>query len=394
MHFFCASVSPVAKNHVFQSLQNKPIFVKMFPTSKTKILFYIIIAFLCCSKIISACKNSSQSTNQPITNLGRYLFFDRRLSINNTRSCGTCHNPQFAFTDGYKRSLGAYADLHQRNTQPLFNVEYLKYFTAADSTLHSPLEQMDNPLFNTHPVEMGVKGNEDAILKRIQEDKEYQKLFLELGKDISWPNIKLAISDFISSLQSNNSNYDKYKKGDSNALNKSEKRGMQLFLSTELKCASCHGGFNFSTPNITNEKGDTVFYFNTGLYNIDGKGAYPDYDQGLFQLTKNKTDMGKFRVPTLRNLAYTAPYLNDGDAASLMDVINIYADGGKTIHEGANKGDGVINPNKHTLINGFLISETDKMHLNNFLLSLSDSSFIQNKNYQNPFTEDETKKKY
>lgn len=363
--------------------------------AKKNIVVVCIVVFLFgISKLISSCKTNNQSTNQPTTNLGRYLFFDRRLSINNTRSCGTCHNPQFAFTDGYKRSLGAFADLHQRNTQPLFNLSYLKYFTAADSTLHSPLQQMNNPLFNTHPIEMGVKGNEDAILKRIQEDKEYQKLFSETGKDITWQNIKSAISGFILSFQSNNSNYDKYLKGDSNALNKSEKRGMQLFFSSELKCASCHGGFNFSTPNITNEKGDAVFYFNTGLYNIDAKGAYPDYDQGLFQLTKNKTDMGKFRVPTLRNLAYTAPYLHDGGAASLMDVINIYADGGRTIHEGANKGDGKLNLYKDTLINGFLISEADKIHLNNFLLALSDSSFIQNKNYQNPFTEDETKKKY
>jgi cytochrome c peroxidase len=374
--------------------QNNLIFVTMFPKSKTKILLYIIITFLCCTKIISACKNSNQSINNPTTNLGRYLFFDRRLSINNTRSCGTCHNPQFAFTDGYKRSLGAFADLHQRNTQPLFNVEYLKYFTAADSTLHSPLQQMNNPLFNTHPIEMGVKGNEDIILKRVKDDTLYQELFSNAKSEITFDIIKLAINNFIFSLQSNNSNYDKYVKGDTNALNKSEKRGLQLFFSSELKCATCHGGFNFSTPNITNERGDTIFYFNTGLYNIDRKGAYPQYDQGLFQLTQKKTDMGKFRVPTLRNLAYTAPYLHDGSAASIMEIINIYANGGRVITDGINNGNGKSNPNKHSLINGFFINETDKLNLHNFLLSLSDSGFIQNKNYQNPFTEDETKKKY
>jgi cytochrome c peroxidase len=366
----------------------------MLLAKKTKILFYIVITLLCCYKIISSCKNSSQSSNNSITNLGRYLFFDRRLSINNTRSCGTCHNPQFAFTDGYKRSLGAFADLHQRNTQPLFNLSYLKYFTAADSTLHTPLQQMNNPLFNTHPIEMGVKGNEDIILKRIKEDKLYQELFLKAKSKITFENIKLAINDFIFSLQSNNSNYDKYVKGDTNALNKSEKRGRKLFFSSELKCTSCHGGVNFSTPSITNEKGDTLFYFNTGLYNLDGKGAYPEYDQGLFQFTKSKVDIGKFRVPTLRNLAYTAPYLHDGSAISLMEVINIYTNGGRQILEGINKGNGTLNPNKHTPINGFFISEADKIHLNDFLLALSDSSFIQNKNYQNPFTEDETKKKY
>ncbi len=369
-------------------------FAMMLSTTKIKILSYFFITLLCCGKIISACKNANQSTNKPTTNLGRYLFFDRRLSINNTRSCGTCHNPQFAFTDGYKRSLGAFADVHQRNTQPLFNLSYLKYFTAGDSTLHNPLQQMNNPLFNIHPVEMGVKGNEEIILKRIKEDSDYQKLFSETGIEINWTNIKLAINDFMFSLQSNNSNYDKYVKGDTNVLNKSEKTGMQLFFSAELKCASCHGGFNFSTPSITNEVGDTLFYFNTGLYNIDGKGGYPAYDEGLYQLTKSKTDMGKFRVPTLRNLAHTAPYLHDGSAASLMEIINIYANGGRKINEGIYKGDGNLSPHKHHFVKGFSITEIDKMHLNNFLLSLSDSSFIQNKNYQNPFTEDETKKKY
>ncbi|NOU39589.1 MAG: hypothetical protein HOO89_12820, partial [Ferruginibacter sp.] len=79
-------------------------------------------------------KNKKALNNIAQIELGRYLFYDRRLSINNTKSCGTCHNQQFAFTDGYKRSLGAFADLHQRNAQPLFNLSYLKYFTAADST--------------------------------------------------------------------------------------------------------------------------------------------------------------------------------------------------------------------------------------------------------------------
>jgi cytochrome c peroxidase len=366
----------------------------MIYTPKTTLLFYSIITFLCCCKIISACKNNTQPTNQPITNLGRFLFFDRRLSVNNTRSCGSCHNPQFAFTDGYKRSLGAYADLHQRNTQPLFNLAYLKYFTAADSSLHSPLQQMNNPLFNIHPIEMGVKGNEETILKRIQKDKNYQKLFAETNKPISWINIKTAINDFIFTIQSNQSRYDIYLKGETKALNISEKRGMQLFFSAKLKCASCHGGFNFSTPTITNQKGDTIFYFNTGLYNIDGKGAYPAYDQGLFQQTKYSIDMGKFRVPTLRNLAYTAPYLHDGSAATLTEVIDMYAAGGRKIKEGIHAGNGMANPFKHTFIEGFAISEEDKINLISFLLSLSDSSFVNNKNYQNPFTEDETKKKY
>jgi cytochrome c peroxidase len=354
------------------------------------IIYFSSFLFFSCKDL----KKPDAFSQEKAIELGRYLFYDRRLSVNNTRSCGTCHNPQFAFTDGYKRSLGVFADLHQRNTQPLFNLQYLKYFTAADSTLHSPLQQMENPLFNTHPAEMGVNGNETVILKRIAEDEMYKKLFTAADKLISWANIKSFISVFILTLQSANSPYDKFIKGDSTALNLSAKKGMQLFFSPALKCSSCHGGFNFSSPSVTNNKGDTLFYFNTGLYNIDGKGTYPVYDQGLYQLTKNEKDMGKFRVPTLRNLVFTAPCFHDGSAASLSEVTDIYAAGGRIIAQGINNGNGIKNQYKHTAVNGFDISAADKINLVNFLLSLSDSSFINNPRYQNPFTEDETKKKY
>jgi cytochrome c peroxidase len=365
--------------------------------SKIVVLVSCIVIIYFPSFLFFSCKDLKKPDpflQENTIQLGRYLFYDRRLSVNNTRSCGTCHNPQFAFTDGYKRSLGVFADLHQRNTQPLFNLQYLKYFTAADSTLHSPLQQMENPLFNTHPAEMGVKGNEEIILKRVKDDPGYKKLFKDAGVNISWMNIKTTISAFVVQLQSFNSPYDKFKNDDTAALTTSAKAGMKLFFSSAFKCSSCHGSLNFSTPSVVNDKSDTLFYFNTGLYNIDNKGAYPAYDQGLYQLTKNEKDMGKFRVPTLRNLLFTAPYFHDGSAASLSDVIDIYAAGGRIIAHGINNGDGIKNPHKHSTINGFDISAADKINLVNFILSLSDSSFINNPQYQNPFTEDETKKKY
>jgi cytochrome c peroxidase len=365
----------------------------MFFSSKIKLVFSIIIAFVCISKVFLSCKTTNQSTNQPINELGKYLFFDRRLSINQTRSCGTCHNPQFAFTDGYKRSLGAFADLHQRNTQPLFNLSQLKYLTASDSTLHTPLQQMDNPLFNTHPIEMGIKGNETSILNRIKIDDNYKKLFANADLILSWENIKTAIAQFTLSIKSNNSSYDKFVKGDSNALSAAEKNGKELFFSAKTNCTSCHGGNNFATPNIVNEKGALDFYFNTGLYNIDGNGAYPFYDQGLYQHTKNKNDMGKFRIPTLRNLAYTAPYIHDGSIASLNEVLDVYINGGRKIEEGINKGDGTKNIFKHKFIKGFSLNENEKKNLLSFLLALSDSSFVKNSTYQNPYVEDETKNK-
>ncbi|HMI78709.1 MAG TPA: di-heme enzyme [Ferruginibacter sp.] len=360
----------------------------------------IVCAIVLCvfaAQVFFSCRNTPAITQKEADltaiRLGRYLFFDRRLSVNNTRSCATCHNPQFAFTDGYKRSLGVYADLHQRNTQPLFNLAYLKYFTAADSTLHSSLQQMDNPLFNNHPAEMGVKGNEEKILQKIKSDENYREFFSSIKTEITWTNIKNFISLFINSLRSGDSPYDKFKKGDTTVLTASQKKGLQIFFSAELKCVSCHGGFNFSTPAITNEKGDTTFYFNTGLYNTDGKGAYPAYDEGLYQVTKNKADMGKFRVPSLRNLLFTAPYFHDGSAASLTEVIDAYTNGGRKIRQGTDQGDGSKNPFKHAFVKGFSITEEDRIDLISFLQSLSDTGFINNPAYQNPFSGDETKKK-
>jgi cytochrome c peroxidase len=336
------------------------------------------------------------STDLSLINLGRYLFYDRRLSINNTRSCATCHNPQFAFTDGYKRSLGAFADLHQRNTQPLFNLSSFKYFTSADSTVKNTMQQMNNPLFNNHPVEMGMGLNEEKIVNKIKQDSLYKKLFTVcFSKDkepINLLNIKEAINNFILTIQSNNAPYDKFLNGDSHALSVEQKQGMQLFFSDKLKCKNCHGGFNFNKPAIVNVEGDTLYYFNIGLYNIDGKGSYPLYDQGLFQLTKKQNDMGAFRVPTLRNLSFTAPYFHDGSVENLKETIEVFATGGRIISKGENAGNGIKNPYKHPFINGFAISEKEKTNLIKFLIALSDSSQLKNPTYQNPFTEDETKR--
>lgn len=348
--------------------------------------------------LLFSCKNKEEQQTKKMVELGRYLFYDRRLSVNNTKACGTCHNPSFAFTDGYKRSLGVYADLHQRNTEPLFNLQYLKYFTAADSSLRSTIQQMNNPLFNLHPQEMGVKGHETEILQRIQSDKNYQQLFSAAfhtsGNIVSWDNIRKSISSFINTIVSDQSAYDHYLAGDTTALSAAQKKGKELFFSTRLKCSSCHGGFNFSSPVIRDNKGDTVFYFNTGLYNVDGKGTYPEYDMGLYQFTKSKADMGKFRVPTLRNLIFTTPYFHDGSAVSLDQVIDVYAAGGRNIQEGEYAGNGVNNPYKDTLISGFTITAEEKKNLLFFLQSLTDSALIKSRQYGNPFTEDETEKKY
>ena len=117
--------------------------------------------------------------------LGRYLFYDRRLSRNNTKSCASCHDPRFSFTDGYRRSIGAVGDLHQRNASPLINLIFRKYLTAADSALHYPEQQMNNPMFHDKPVELGWKGNETEILARVQKDLVYTEKFKNTLRIIS-----------------------------------------------------------------------------------------------------------------------------------------------------------------------------------------------------------------
>lgn len=329
--------------------------------------------------------------------LGRYLFYDRRLSVNNTKACATCHSQEFSFTDSYNRSIGAMGDLHQRNSRPLINLVFQRYLTSSDSTLHFPEQQMNNPMFNEHPVEMGIKGNEQVILQRVQADKYYAKKFKQAfpgdQNPITISHIQFAISSFIKTIFSFDSPYDRYTSGkNKNAMTPDAIKGMQLFFSRQLHCSSCHGGINFNQPTIKDEKGGLLFYYNTGLYNVDGKGSYPPYDQGLIALTGSLADMGKYRVPTLRNLAFTAPYLHDGSGPTLEDVIKIYEKGGRQANNTSDIGNGVTNPYKHPMITGFKLNLQQRKELVSFLLSLSDSSITETPSYSNPFTSDETKK--
>jgi len=166
-------------------------------------------------------------------------------------------------------------------------------------------------------------------------------------------NIQNCISSFVKKLLDFNSPYDRFVFfKDSMALSVSQQRGMRLFFSKSLHCSSCHGGINFSTPALKDAKGNAAYYQNTGLYNTDGKGAYPASDQGLFELTRQAAEMGKYKVPTLRNLAFTAPYFHDGTASGLNEVLAVYEKRGRPIEQGLNGGDGRKNLFKNQLLQG------------------------------------------
>lgn len=327
--------------------------------------------------------------------LGRYLFYDRRMSVNQTKSCASCHAQEFSFTDGYRRSIGALGDNVQHNARALVNIIFNKYLTAADSSLHYPEQQIDNPMFHRQPPELGWAGNEREIMARLRKDSLYHAqmplLFPGNNDPFTIENIQLCISSFIKTIVSFNSPYDRYHYlKDSTALSPAQLNGMRLFFSPQLRCNSCHGGINFSEPSVRSGSGQIFYYQNTGLYNINNTGNYPEGDQGLYEFTKQAADKGRFLVPTLRNLAFTAPYLHDGSAASLGEVIDMYERGGRLISTGINQGDGSRQPNKNPVIKGFAITAQEKKDLISFLLALSDSSFCNNPRFANPFTKDET----
>jgi cytochrome c peroxidase len=154
-----------------------------------------------------------------------------------------------------------------------------------------------------------------------------------------------------------------------------------------LECHHCHTGFNFSdsTRHINTGFVSTPFH-NTGLYNLDGQGSYPRGNTGVFELTGKENDMGRFRAPSLRNVALTAPYMHDGSVATLQEVINLYAAGGRNITEGEFAGDGRRNPHKSGFVSGFNISDQSKADLVAFLESLTDERFIQNPRFSDPFS--------
>jgi cytochrome c peroxidase len=346
---------------------------------KMKKTYWAVLVLFICVGSFQSCFTKQKNTEALWVELGRHLFFDAKLSVNNTRSCGTCHNPSMAFTDGYKRSIGAYADVLQRNTLPLFNLQNQQYFTAADSSLHAVHEQMNNPLFSTNPIEMGLRNDDIAGIKNALANKWYSQQLKVLNAEANIETVKKAIASFVLQIQSYNSAYDNYLAGDSNALTASQKAGKVLFFSNKTNCYSCHGGKNFNIPD-TNLNSN---YFNTGLYNINN--SYPVFDIGLAELTKNEKDNGKYKVSTLRNLIFTAPYYHDGSAANLNDVIDAYAAGGRNITTGEYKGKGALHKNKHPLIKGFAISANEKIDLINFLYALTDSSLVENPHYKNPF---------
>lgn len=282
--------------------------------------------------------------------LGRILFYDPILSKDNTISCASCHSPfnAFAHTD-HDLSHGIFDSIGNRNAPALFNLAWQKTFMWDGAINHLDMQALA-PI--SHPSEMGSNINE--VIKKLNESKAYKELFLNAFQDstISTSKILKALSQFQLTLVSSNTKYDKVKMG-KEIFTEQEKNGYQLYKNN---CASCH-----SEPFFSN-------------YNFENNGLPIDptlNDMGRYVITENENDKRKFKVPSLRNLSFTYPYMHDGRFMTLQEVINHYTSGieySETLSLQFNKS--------------IELSSNEKVDLISFLLTLNDKDFVFNKKHQ------------
>ena len=273
----------------------------------------------------------------------------------------------------------------------LVNVAYLPALTWANPSLTQLEAQALVPMFADNPVELGLKGREDALLARLKKVPEYQRLFSVAFTDVNNPftvtSVVQALASFQRTIVSGDSPYDRYWRGtDPDAISASAKRGAELFFSEKFQCFHCHGGLNFANAeDFVGKDSPQIEYHNTGLYNIQGPTSYPAPNTGLFEFTRRRTDIGKFRVPTLRNVAVTGPYMHDGSVRTLEEVLDHYADGGRTIVNGPNAGVGAANSNKSIFLPGFNATPEERQDLLEFLRSLTDTGVLTDPHYSDPW---------
>lgn len=272
--------------------------------------------------------------------LGRALYYDKRLSVDNTIACADCHNPKYAFTDGKAVSAGVRNQLGGRSAPTVINRLYSveQFWDGRAPTLE---EQAKGPIAN--PIEMA--HTHDGAVKNLRAVKGYAPLFKAAfgSEEINIDLVAKAIATFERTIVSGNAPYDRYKAGNKAALGESARRGFAVFFD-KAKCDQCHIGVNFTD----------------GSFNNLGVGMdKPNPDLGRELYTKRPEDRGAFKTPTLREIAKTGPYMHDGSLATLEDVVEFY-----------NKG-GIENPNLDKRMKKLELTEQEKKDLVEFLKSLS-----------------------
>ncbi|NQX93187.1 MAG: cytochrome-c peroxidase [Flavobacteriales bacterium] len=280
--------------------------------------------------------------------LGKKLFYDPRLSDDGMVSCASCHAQEFGFAQNQPLAFGSEGIQGRRNSPSLTNVGYQPHFTfeGGVSTLEMqvlvPIQEHDE--FNSNILE---------IVDRLSDDEIYDNLSLEAyDRSVDPFVITRAIAAFERSMVSESSRYDLKELGLAEFTDE-EELGESLFYSEELKCSQCHSGVLFTN------------------FNFENNGLYQNYpDSGRFRLTNNQEDIGLFKIPTLRNIEVTGPYMHDGTFETLEDVILHYAQGGSNHF------------NQSNLVQGFNIDETEVNALKAFLMTLTDDQFLTNPTFQ------------
>ncbi|MBM4133724.1 MAG: c-type cytochrome [Nitrospira sp.] len=273
--------------------------------------------------------------------LGRLLFFDKRLSKNNTIACASCHMAQFAFTDGKQVSAGIHGLKGGRSAPASLNRLFsnAQFWDGRAATLE---EQSVGPFVS--PVEHGF-ANHDEMVAKMKKIPGYRKLFKDVfGEEITIAGVGKAIASFQRTILSGNSPADRFDLGgDATAISPEAQKGLELFR-TKARCTRCHSGFNF-----TDEK----------FHNLGIGWDTNSVDLGRYMVTKNPADIGAFKTPTLREIARSAPYMHDGRFKTLEEVVNFY------------NGGGVKNPHQDELVIPLELTDQEKRDLVTFLHTLN-----------------------
>lgn len=282
--------------------------------------------------------------------LGRKLFYDPIMSIDSSISCSSCHMAQYAFSDTIGMSLGAGKAIGTRNAPTLTNVGYNTSFTR-DGGVSTLEKQILVPIQEHNEFNFNIL----LISDRMSKDSTYNSMSQEAyGRSPDHFVITRALGCFERTIISGNSPFDQFHfQGKKDALNVQERLGMELFFSERLGCANCHSGFNFTDYSFKNN----------GLY-----AAYQD--SGRKRLTDLEIDRAVFKVPTLRNVGLTAPYMHDGSMNSLAQVVAHYSEGGKR------------HKNKSELIKPLNLSNLEQEEIVAFLQSLTDLEFVNKNEYK------------
>ncbi|MCB9680468.1 MAG: di-heme enzyme [Alphaproteobacteria bacterium] len=321
--------------------------------------------------------------------LGRALFFSPTLSRDGSLSCASCHVPSKGFADGRALSPALHGTPTHRNSPGLQNAAWYATLTWMNPALGSLEQQVIVPLYGEAPLELGLVGHEAEVFDRLRADPA-----LAQGFAAAWPeddapvtraHVAGALASYVRSLASFDSAYDRYLRGaPDSGMSDDAIAGMDLFFSERTRCGTCHGGFLLSSSVRTADAPDAPAVFeNNGLYDLDGHGAYPMSNRGLFEITGEPTDQGRFRPPALRNVALTGPYMHDGSASSLDEIVRSYARGGRLTPSGPDAGDGAHSPLKSPRVSGFQATERELAQIVAFLDSLTDPTLLADPDARN-----------